>query len=177
MIDFLDDERALLGERLEAVAGLAHLGLGPVMGALQGTRGEGGGDRGAEQREEVLARFLNDIIGGAGLQRRDRDAALRLARHIDDRRRVRHRVDLGHDLEAGAARHVMVERDHVDAAGAQPRQAGFAIAGRFDAIAMARQVLVGQPAQSCIVVDIKDDRLTTHHLASGTLITEKKRPS
>ncbi len=48
---------------------------------------------------------------------------------------------------------------------------------RLHGIAVARQVLHREPAEPFIIIDIEHQRRGSHHFASGTLITEKNRPS
>ena len=61
-------------------------------------------------------RILDQIVGRARLQRGHRDAGILRGRDEHHRRRVRDRHDLLQRLQPVEARHVLVERDHVDAA-------------------------------------------------------------
>ena len=78
-------------------------------------------DRDLQQRNEFALDILGDVIGGAGLQRGDRDTAVLRRGNKDHRRRIGHFQDAGERLQTIDTRHVLIERDRIDAARAARR--------------------------------------------------------
>ena len=69
-----------------------------------------------EQGNEIALDVLDQIVGGAGLQRGDGDAGVLRGGDEHHRRRIRDRQDPLQRFEAVEAGHVLIERDDVDAA-------------------------------------------------------------
>ena len=69
-----------------------------------------------EQRDEIALHVLDQIVGGAGLQRGDGDLGILRRGDEHHRRRIRDRQDPLQRLQAVEAGHVLIERDDVDAA-------------------------------------------------------------
>ena len=131
-----------------------------------------------QQRNEFALHILDQIVGRARLQRGDRDRRILRRRDEHHRRRVRDRENPLQRLQTVEAGHVLVERDGVDAALRQPRQALLAAFGMHDLEAGTRQAAVDQPRQTGVVVDIQQCRRRWGHVAAGgTWMTEKNSPS
>ena len=111
----------------------------------------------AQQGGEVLGHVLDDIVGGAGAQGGHGDAALLGSGDVDDRRRVLQRDDVGQDVQALAARHVVVQGDDVEIGGAfgEDLQARVPIRDAGDGEAVAAQLLLDQPRQPAVIVDVE----------------------
>ena len=123
MVDLAQQHLALGGERRIAVARGMDLGLGVVAGLLDARLPQRAVDGDLEQRDEIALHVLDQIVGGAGLQRGDGDRGILRRRDEHHRRRIRDRQDPLQRFEAVEAGHVLVERDDVDAALLQPRRA------------------------------------------------------
>ena len=129
VVDLAQQHLALGGERGEAVARgmdfrdrlVARLADPRLLDRLV--------DRDVQQRHEVAHGVLHQIVGGAGFQRGDRDRGILRGGDEHHRRRVRDELDLLERLQPVEARHVLIERHHVDAALPQPGQSCFAIDG------------------------------------------------
>ena len=74
MIDLAQQHLAFGGKRRIAVARGMHLGLGVVAGLLDARLPQRAVDGDLQQRDEIALHVLDQIIGGAGLQRGDGDA-------------------------------------------------------------------------------------------------------
>ena len=81
--------------------------------------------------------------------------------------------------DEGHARHVMIDRDQVEALVQRKRDAFRATFGEHDIIAPPSQRALGQAPQPGIVIDIQDARPRLHDQLSrsGTWITDRNRPS
>src|SRR6185312_12298985 len=131
-----------------------------------------------QEEDEVALDVLDDVVEGAGFQRRDRHAAVLRAGDDEDRRLVRNRVDALERLDAVQPRHIEVERHHVDIAmGGERRES--ALAGRFahDLDALAAEAALDQGAEAFVVVDVENLAWHWLQLGEGTWMTEKNRPS
>ena len=168
MVHLPHQERALGRKGLEAVPRLAHLRLGGLLGAAQPDRMNSLLDRGGQKRKELLTDRLHDIIGGAGLEGGNGDAALLRPGHIDDGRGVGQRSDARQRLEPVLARHVVIERHDIDAALLDPTEAAVAILRDLDRIAAPLQPLLDEAGQTRVVIDIQDAERPVGHAASGT---------
>ena len=73
VVDFAQQHFAFGGERRIAVARGVNLGLGLVAGALQLGLPQRAVDGDLKQRNEIALHVLDQIVGGAGLQRSDGD--------------------------------------------------------------------------------------------------------
>ena len=123
------------------------LGFGLVAGPLKLGLPQRAVDGDLQQRNEIALDVLDQIVGGAGLQRGDGDRRILRGRDEHHRRRVRDRHDPFQRFEAVEARHVLVERDDVDAALLQPRQPLLAARRVDDLEAAPRQAAVDQPGE------------------------------
>ena len=178
MVDFAQQHLALGGERRVAVARGVDLGFGLVAGPLHFGLPQRAVDGDLKQRNEIAPDVLDQIVGGAGLQRGDGDRRILRGRDEHHRRRVRDRHDLLQRLQAVEAGHVLIERDDVDAALREPRQPLLAVRRVNDLEAGPRQAAIDQPGEAGVVVDIQQCRRGLVHVAAGgTWMTEKNRPS
>lgn len=139
-----------------------------------------GGD--VEERDEVALDVLHQIVGRTRLQRGDRDAGILRGGDEYDRRRVRDRHDLLERLQPVEARHVLIERNDIDAAfgagAADALETFLAARGVNDPVAAPRQAAVDQARQRVVVVDVEQCRRGLVHVAAGgTWMTEKNSPS
>ena len=128
VVDLAQQHLALGGKRGIAVARGVDLGLGVVAGLLNARLPQRAVDGDLQQRNEIALQILDQIVGGAGLQRGDRDAGILRRGDEHHRRRIRDRQDPLQRFEAVEPGHVLVERDDVDAA---LPAAGRARAGRW----------------------------------------------
>ncbi len=136
--------------------------------------GEGAG----QQVEEVLADRLDDIVERAGLQRGDSDAALLGAGDIDDRRDDRQRAQRFERRQPVEARHVMIDRDQVEARRGGERDPVGPAGRDADVVAATAERSRDQPAQAGVVVDVQDARRGAHPSpTSGTWMTDRNSPS
>ena len=110
---------------------------------------------------------LDQVVGGAGLQRRDGDRRILRGRDEHHRRRVRDRHDPFQRFQPVEPGHVLVERHDIDAALRQPRQSLVAARRMDDLEAGPRQATVDQPGQSLVVIDIQKGRRRFVHVAAG----------
>ena len=92
------------------------LGLGLVAGSLDLRLPQRAVDGDLEQRDEFALHVLDQIIGGARFQRRDRDRRILRCRDEHHRRRIGYVEDPLQRLETVETGHVLVERDRVYAA-------------------------------------------------------------
>ena len=144
-----------------------NLGFGLVAGALKLGLPQRAVDGDLKQRNEIAPDVLDQIVGGAGLQRRDGDRRILRGRDEHHRRRIRDRHDPFQRFEAVEARHVLVERNHIDAALRQPRQPLLAARRMDDLEARPRQAAVDQPGEARVVLDIQQCRRRGFHVAAG----------
>ena len=148
----------LAQQRLGPLARLAHLALRLDLLAPQPLLLDGAVDRVLQKLDEDAADVLDHVVGGAGLQRGDRDTAFVAAGDVDDGRMIGHRPDLGEDLEAFLARHEMVERDGIEALATQKVETLGAAFGQHDLVALSRQLALHETTQGRVVVDIQEPR-------------------
>ena len=167
MVDFAQQHFAFGGERRIAVARGVDLGFGLVAGALKLGLPQGAVDGDLEQRNEIAPDVLDQIVGGAGLQRRDGDRRVLGGCDENHRRGIRYRHNLFQRFEAVETRHVLVERNHIDTALRQPRQPLLAPRRVNDLEAGPRQAAVDQPGEAGVVVDIQQCRRRFVHVAAG----------
>ncbi len=123
-----------------------------------------------EQGNEIALDVLDQVVDRAGFQRGDGDRGILRRRDEHNRRRIGYRQNPLQRLKAVEAGHVLVERDHVDAALLQPLQP-LGAADRMDHLEPEpRQAAVDQPGQCRIVVDIEQRWLgrRVHVAAAGT---------
>ncbi len=177
VIDLAHEKGALGRERFEAVARGPHLLLCRLLGPAQPDAPDGLGERRLEQVDELPARRLDDVVGGARLQGCDRDRAFLRPGDVDDGRWVGKRVDFGQHREPVAAGHVVVERHRVVGLRPQAVEPGRPVGRRIHGEAAPLQVLLDEAAERRIVVDIEEAQRRVGHAGSGTWITEKKSPS
>jgi hypothetical protein len=177
MVDLAQQHLAFGGQCRVAITRRAHLGFGGVLGLANARAVQRPGDRHRKQRDELALGVLDEVIGGAGLQRGDGDAAVERGRDEHHRRGVLDRADARQRLQPVQARHVLVERDHVDAALADARDPGLAVGGMLDVETLPLQPALHQPRERGIVVDIESGWCLVAHAAGGTWMTEKNRPS
>ena len=130
VVDLAQQHLALGGERGKTVARGMDFGLGLVARLLQRRLPQRAVDRDLEQGDEIAVDVLDQVVGGAGLQRGDRDRGILRRRDEHHRRRVRDLQQLLQRLQPVEPRHVLVERDHVDAALRNPFEPRLA-AGRM----------------------------------------------
>ena len=169
---------------------LAQHGLGPVAGetdfflrqivlALQAASQQGVVQGRAQQRGEILRHVLDDIIGRAGAKRRHRDPAFLGAGDIDDRRRRVQRQDVGQDVQSVARRHIVIQGADVVFVQTQQFQPGVAVGRAGDGVTVTRQLLLDQPGQAPVVVDVKQANglIGLDHSISGAWITDRNSPS
>ena len=116
VVDFAQQHFAFGGERRIAVARGMNLGFGLVAGPLKLGLPQRAVDGDLEQRNEFAPDVLDQIVGGAGLQRRDGDRRILGGRDEHHGRGAGYRQDPFQRFEAVETRHVLVERNHVDAA-------------------------------------------------------------
>ena len=121
--------------------------------------------------------ILPDIVGGAGLERGNRDARVLRARHVDHRHVDGDALDLGQHVEAGLVGQVVIEGDGIERLGGQQREPFVPGGDMPDADAVRRERALHQPADTRIVVDVEDPDLIHLQSVAGTCITERKRPS
>ena len=114
--------------------------------------------------------ILDQIVGGARLQRGHGDVGILRRRDEHHRRRVRDRQDLLERLQAVEARHVLIERDDVDAAVPEALEPLRAACGVNDLEAEPAQAAIDQPGEGLVVVDIQQrwHRSRFHVAAGGT---------
>src|SRR3569623_599644 len=179
MIDFSQQHLAFGGKGCITVRRGMNLRLS-VVACLAYLRGfKCAGHRSMKQGNEIALGVLNDIIDGTSFQRHDGDLAVFGGGNENNRRR-RHRqlVDLLERRKAVEAWHMLIERDHVDAALFQTRDSAWAVGCMIDFNAMARKANSDQTGEARVVVDIEQSRVRRRHaLTGGTCITEKNRPS
>ena len=131
-----------------------------------------------QQRNEIALNVFDKIIGRAGLQRGYRDLEILRCRDEYHGRRVGDRPDLLQRFEPIEARHVLIERDRINAALFETLEALGAARRMLDFEAEFRQAAADQPGQCRVVIDIQQRGLRRRHgLAGGTCITEKNRPN
>ena len=178
VVDLAQQHLALGGERGVAVARGVDLGLGVVAGLLNPRLPQRAVDRDLQQRDEIALYVLDQIIGGAGLQRGDGDRGILRGGDEHHRRRARDRHDPFQRLQPVEAGHELIERDDVDAALLQAGQPLGAARGMHHLEAEPRQAAVDQPGEPRIIVDIEQcGHWSGHVAADGTWMTEKNRPS
>ena len=154
MVDLAQQHLALGGERRIAVARGVDLGLGIVAGLLDRGLTQRAVDRNLQERDELAVHVLDQIVGSAGLQRGDGDIGILRGRDEHHRRRVRDRHDPLQRLQSVEAGHVLVERDHVDAALREAIEPVAAIRRVHDLEAEPRHAAIDQPGEGVIVVDV-----------------------
>jgi hypothetical protein len=133
---------------------------------------------GMQELEELFAGVLRHIIGCAGLECRDRHAEIAGPGHVDDRRRILQRSELLKEVQAGAAGHVMIEADRVDAALLQALERRGGVWRMLDDKSPAMQDFLDEAGETGVVIDVKDaDVPFCHQIGSGTCMTEKNSPS
>ena len=143
-----------------------NLGLGVVAGFLQARLPQRAVDGNLQQRNEIALHILDQIIGGARLQRGDGDRRVLRGGDEHDRRRIWNAQDPLQGFEAVEAGHVLVERDDVDTALLQPVEPVLAARRMHHVEAEPRQAAVDQPGQRVVVVDIQQCRLGIGHVAA-----------
>ena len=102
--------------------------------------------------------ILDQIVGGARLQRGDGDRGILRGRDEHHRRRVRDFQDPLQRLEPVEAGHVLIERDDVDAALRQALETLLPARRMHDLEAEPRQAALDQPGERLVVVDIQQGR-------------------
>ena len=167
----------LVQQQFGAVAGFADRALGFLRLGLQPLLLQGGADGRAEQLAEVALHVLPDIVGGPGLERRDGDARILGAGHVDHRQVDGDALDLGQHVEARLVGQIVIERDGIEFFAGQEREPFVARTDVPDTNAVRRQRALHQPADTRIVVDVEDPDLIHRQSVAGTCITERKRPS
>lgn len=168
----------LAQQHLGPVAGGAGLFLGPLLGAAQPMGLDrllhGLGQQLAERAVDVLP----DIVDRACLQRRHGDPAVLRPGDVDDRRGIGQGQDLRQQVEPGLARHVVVQRDDVDAALQDAGDAGRAIVCMLEGEPARLQRALHEAREARVVVDVEQAWSVGHGQSiSGTCITAKNRPS
>ena len=178
MIDLAQQHLSLGRERREAIARGMHLGFGVVAGLLQLRLPQRAVNGDLQQRDEVALYVLDEIVGRAGLERGDGDLGILRCRDEHDRWRFRDRHDPLERFQPVEARHVLVERDDVDAALRQAIQPLGPATGMHDLQTEPRQTAFDQARERLVVVDIEQGgHLSIHRAAGGTWMTEKNNPS
>jgi hypothetical protein len=146
--------------------------------ALQLRLAQRAGDGDVQQRDEIALRVLDEIIGGTGLERRDGDLGVQRGGNEHHRRGFRDRPDLLQRVQPIETRHVLIERDGVDAALLQPFQTLRAARRALDLETEPRQAAIDQPRQRFVIVDVEQRGGRGGHVVpEGTWMTEKNRPS
>ena len=168
VIDLAQQHFALGGERGVAVPRRAHLRFGGFLGLAHARAVQRAGNGHRKQGDEIALGVLDQVVGGAGLQRGHGDAAVERGGDEHHRRRVLDRADPRQRLQPVEARHVLVERDHVDAALANAGEPGLAIGCMLDDKTLPLQPALHQPRESGIVVDIERGWCFLGHAAGGT---------
>ena len=166
MVDLAQQHLALGGQRGIAVARGVDLGLGVIAGLLDAGLPQRAVDGDLQQRNEIALHILDQIIGGAGLQRGDGDR--RVLRRGDEhhRRGIRNSQYPLQGFEAVEAGHVLVKRDDVDTALLEPVKPVLAACRMHHVEAEPRQAAVDQPGQRLVIVDIQQCRLGIGHVAA-----------
>ncbi len=147
MIDFLEHQ-------LGPVARLQHRTVGGLLGRPELLLFDGAGDGFGQQFAEVALDVLPDVVDGAALEGRDRHAAVLRAGDVDHRWRLRQLHQPLQHLQAGLARHVVVEGDDIEAALQDLGHADVAGGGVDHVVAGARQRPLDQAGEGMIVVDV-----------------------
>jgi hypothetical protein len=172
------------------VIDLAQQGLEALVGCLQGLLGVRLGPFELDRRkrlaecelepvDEIVTQSLDHIVGGAGLQRRDGNAALVGAGDVDDRWTVAQLAQLGDGVQPVPFRHVVVDTDQVERLRAGNLHPFGASRGAGHGVAATCKQLLDQPAQARVIVDVENPARRLHQLASasGTWITDRNSPS
>jgi hypothetical protein len=133
VVHLLQQDRALLGERLEAVAGATHLGFRLLLCPAQAHCLYCGLERGLQQRNEFALRILDHIVECARLERRHHQFAVLGAGDEDDRRVVGNGVNARQRGETVEAGHILVERDDVEFLRGERPQTALAVGCGHDA--------------------------------------------
>ncbi len=155
VVDLAHQHLTLCRQGLEAIARLDDGAVRRLLLPPETDARDRGSDRGLEQFHELPADILDDVVGGAGLEGRDRDATLAGAGHEDHGRRVRQGPDGVEDVEPIAPRHVMIERHGVEAAFGQAGQPDIPIRHDLDAVAEAPELTLDEPGEAGIIVDVE----------------------
>ena len=139
--------------------------------ALQPSALERAFQRVAQQGGEVPGGILDDIVGGAGAEGGDGDTAFLGPGDIDHRRRVRQGDDVVQDVETVAAGHVVIEGHDVEIVGSgdERAQAGVAVGRTGHGIAVSPQLLLDQPRQPAVIIDVEqaDEVARSLHLVNS----------
>ena len=166
VVDLAQQHLALGGERGIAVARGVDLGLGVVAGFLDPRLPQRAVDGDLEQGDEIALDVLDQIVGGARLQRGDGDRRVLRGGDEHHRRRVRDPQYPLQRFEAVEAGHVLIECYNIDAALLQPIEPVRAARRMNDREAEPRQAALHQPGQRRVIVDIQQCRRRGVHVAA-----------
>ena len=139
VVDLLQQDRALLGQRLEAVARQTHFGFRGLLCPAHPHRLDRALERRLQQRNELALRILDHVVERTRLEGGHDQFAVLGAGDEDDRWVVRNRMNARKRAEPVETRHVLVERDDVEFLCGERLQTALAIGRADDANSFALQ--------------------------------------
>jgi hypothetical protein len=145
MIDFAHQEFSFLRQGFEAVARRPHLLLGHLSGSPRRRRRNGRAEGVQQERPEVAAHVLDDVVGGSGPERRHRDGRLRRGREIDHGQRLGQLLNRGENAQPVLVGQTMIENDDIDTAFRDAREPGRAAGGDRDLVTVTLELFPEQP--------------------------------
>ena len=134
MIDFAHQESPFLRQGFEAIARGPHLRFGRLFGSPRRRRRKRRAESMQQERPEVAAHVLDDVVGGSGPERRHRDGRLRRGREIDHGGRLGQLPDRSENVQPVLLGQMMIENDGVDTAFRDAREPGRAAGGDRDLV-------------------------------------------
>lgn len=143
-------------QRLRTLLALADFLIGLRLGSPQLGIGDGLFDGARQQRQEVVADRLDHIVGGARLDRLNCDLGLVGARDIDDREIDTAFAHLRKHLVTGPAAKIVVEHDDVEGFAMHEFERNGRSLGMGHFVPHPTQVLLHQPRDGRVVVNIED---------------------
>ena len=169
MIDLAQQNLAFRGKRGIAIARSVNLGFGVVASLADAGLAQRAFDRDVQQRNEIALRILHQIIVRAGLERRHGDLAVLRGGDEHHRRSIGNCTNPFEDFEAVETGHVLIQRDHIDTALGDSREARFAVIRMHDIEALPRKAATDQTGEGLVVVHIqKAGIIEAHVVACGT---------
>jgi hypothetical protein len=145
MIDFTDQEGPFLRQGFEAIARDPDLRFGRLFASPRRRRRNRRAESMQQERPEVAAHVLDDVVGGSSPERRHRDGRLRRGREIDHGGRLGQLPDRGENVQPVLVGQMMIENDDLDTAFRDASEPARGAGGDRDLVTVTLELFPEQP--------------------------------